>query len=67
MYDPKKTDTEEEYLAWKEDNSYLEERDWGSQNEDLEVVPRVSLPSNLLPLQQLFLVSPSNLAVFHLS
>ncbi|KAL7415046.1 hypothetical protein BDY24DRAFT_383535 [Mrakia frigida] len=55
VYDPREAHTKEEYLEWNTDRtSYLEERDWGSRNEDLEVVPRMALldphdPSKFIP------------------
>ena len=42
VYDPKEPRTPEQYKFWQNDESVLEEPDWGFRNEDLEAVPRVS-------------------------
>lgn len=41
IYDPTLHYSKEEMDRWQLDSSVLEEKDWGSRNEDLEVVSRV--------------------------
>lgn len=44
VYDPALKRPKEEQAAWQLDRTYETETNWGVNNEDLEVVSRVSLP-----------------------
>lgn len=42
LFDQMRKSTPEEFATWDDDRSYLTERNWGSRNEEIEFVPRVS-------------------------
>lgn len=53
VYTPNEPSTAEDFQHWQDDRSFWAEEDWGSRNEELEIVPRVS------PLRRVFSSSPS--------